>query len=37
MRETGDEGHPFLLTHYDIDSMINLIFKIYFYVRIFYL
>lgn len=26
MRETGDEGHPFLL-----DSMINLIFKIYFY------
>ena len=23
--------------HYDIDSMINLIFKIYFYVRIFYL
>ena len=27
----------FLLTHYDIDSMINLIFKIYFYVRIFYL
>ena len=25
----------FLLTHYDIDSMINLIFKIYFYVRIF--
>ena len=44
MRETGDEGHPFsfgrkmvfLLTHYDIDSMINLILNL-FYVRIFYL